>query len=84
MFQGPLTTSTNRGNTFPGFPIATTDPQEHVPVGTVFIAVADNRSVKVHHIVLSGEPEEIRAGATELALLHLRRRAGLDVRMAAV
>lgn len=54
------------------------DPEEDVPVGTVYIAVADNNSVKVHHVVLSGEPEEIRVGATELALLHLRRRAGLD------
>jgi nicotinamide-nucleotide amidase len=55
------------------------DPQEDVPVGTLFVGVADRNSVRVHHIVLSGEPEEIRASAAELALLHLRRRAGLDV-----
>ena len=59
------------------------DPQEDVPVGTLFVGVADRNSVRVHHIVLSGEPEEIRASAAELALLHLRRRAGLDVRLRA-
>ena len=54
-----------------------------VPVGTLFVGVADRNSVRVHHIVLSGEPDEIRASAAELALLHLRRRAGLDVRLRA-
>jgi nicotinamide-nucleotide amidase len=55
------------------------DPEEDVPVGTVYIAVAELDSVKVHHIVLSGKPEEIRSGATELALFHLGRLTGLDV-----
>ena len=32
-------------------------------------------SVRVHHIVLSGDPD-IRVSAAELALLHLRRRPG--------
>jgi PncC family amidohydrolase len=59
------------------------DPEEDVPVGTLFVGVADKSSVRVHHIVLSGDPDEIRASAAELALLHLRRRAGLDVRLRA-
>jgi PncC family amidohydrolase len=59
------------------------DPEEDVPVGTLFVGVADRNSVRAHHIVLSGEPDEIRSSAAELALLHLRRRAGLDVRLRA-
>jgi PncC family amidohydrolase len=59
------------------------EPEEDVPVGTLFVGVADRNSVRVHHIVLSGDPDEIRASAAELALLHLRRRAGLDVRLRA-
>jgi PncC family amidohydrolase len=59
------------------------DPEEDVPVGTLFVGVADRNAVRVHHIVLSGDPDEIRASAAELALLHLRRRAGLDVRLRA-
>jgi PncC family amidohydrolase len=59
------------------------DPEEDVPVGTLFVGVADRDSVRVHHIVLSGGPDEIRASAAEMALLHLRRRAGLDVRLRA-
>jgi nicotinamide-nucleotide amidase len=59
------------------------DPEEDVPVGTLFVGVADRSSVRVHHIVLSGQPEDIRASAAELALLHLRRRAGLDMRLRA-
>ena len=59
------------------------DPEEDVPVGTLFVAVADRNSTRVHHIVLSGDPDEIRVSAAELALLHLRRRAGLDVRLRA-
>ena len=30
------------------------DPEEDVPVGTLFVGVADRKSVRVHHIVLSG------------------------------
>jgi len=52
-------------------------PEEDVPVGTLFVAVADNNTERVHHVVLAGKPEEIRASAAEVALLHLRRRAGL-------
>lgn len=59
------------------------DPEEDVPVGTLFVGVADENSVRVHHIVLSGQPDDIRVSAAELALLHLRRRAGLDVRLRA-
>jgi PncC family amidohydrolase len=59
------------------------EPEEDVPVGTLFVGVADRNSVRVHHIVLFGEPDEIRASAAELALLHLRRRAGLDIRLRA-
>ena len=59
------------------------EPEEDVPVGTLFVGVADRNSVRAHHIVLSGKPDEIRASAAELALLHLRRRAGLDVRLRA-
>jgi PncC family amidohydrolase len=55
------------------------EPEEDVPVGTVYIAVVDHHSEEVHHVVLSGSPEEIRSGATELALLYLRRRTGLIV-----
>jgi nicotinamide-nucleotide amidase len=59
------------------------DPEEDVPVGTLFVGVADERSVRVHHMILSGDPEEIRSSAAEMALLHLRRRAGLDATMRA-
>lgn len=59
-------------------------PEEDVPVGTLFVGVADGNAVRVHHIVLSGEPDEIRAAAAEMALLHLRRRAGLDASMLAI
>ena len=59
------------------------DPEEDVAVGTLFVGVADENSVRSHHIVLTGGPDEIRASATEMALLHLRRRAGLDVRLRA-
>ena len=52
-------------------------PEEDVPVGTLFVAVAEGDSVQVHHIVLTGKPEKIRASAAETALLHLRRRTGL-------
>ena len=54
------------------------DPEEDVPVGTLFVAVSASDSVQVHHVVLTGEPEEIRASAAETALLHLRRRTGLN------
>ncbi len=60
------------------------DPEEDVPVGTLFVGLADSQATRVHHIVLSGGPDRIRAAATELALLHLRRRAGLDARLKAV
>lgn len=60
------------------------EPEEDVPVGTLFVGVADDQSVRVHHMVLSGGPDRLRAAATEIALLHLRRRAGLDVRLKAV
>jgi nicotinamide mononucleotide (NMN) deamidase PncC len=60
------------------------EPQEDVPVGTLFVGVADGQATRVHHMVLTGDPDRLRAGATELALLHLRRRAGLDVRLKAV
>lgn len=55
------------------------EPEEDVPVGTVYIAVTEVNSVKIHHMVLSAKPEEIRSGATELALSRLRRRTALDV-----
>lgn len=60
------------------------EPEEDVPVGTLFVGVADGQTARVHHIVLSGEPDRLRVAATEVALLHLRRRAGLDVSLKAV
>jgi PncC family amidohydrolase len=60
------------------------EAQEDVPVGTLFVGVADGQATRVHHMVLTGGPDQLRAAATELALLHLRRRAGLDVRLKAV
>jgi nicotinamide-nucleotide amidase len=60
------------------------EPKEDVPVGTLYVGLADGQATRVHHIVLSGGPDRLRAAATELALLHLRRRAGLDVRLKAV
>jgi PncC family amidohydrolase len=60
------------------------DPEEDVPVGTLFVGVADGQSTRVHDIVLSGGPDDMRQAATEMALLHLRRRAGLDVLLRAV
>lgn len=60
------------------------EPEEDVPVGTLFVGLADNNATRVHHMVLSGGPDRLRASATELALLHLRRRAGLDVGLRAV
>jgi PncC family amidohydrolase len=59
-------------------------PEEDVPVGTLFVGVADEQTARVHHIVLSGGPDRMRKAAAEIALLHLRRRAGLDVRLRAV
>jgi PncC family amidohydrolase len=59
-------------------------PEEDVPVGTLFVGVADGRTARVHHIVLSGGADHMREAAAEIALLHLRRRAGLDVRLRAV
>jgi PncC family amidohydrolase len=60
------------------------EPEEDVPVGTLFVGVADGQTVRVHHIVLSGGADQMREAAAEIALLHLRRRAGLDVRLRAV
>jgi PncC family amidohydrolase len=61
------------------------EPEEEVPLGTLFVGVADGQTARVHHMVLSGGgPDRLRAQATEIALLHLRRRAGLDVRLKAV
>jgi nicotinamide-nucleotide amidase len=60
------------------------EPEEDVPVGTLFVGVADSRSARAHHIVLSGGPDQARVAAAEIALLHLRRRAGLDIRLAAM
>ncbi|HET9203518.1 MAG TPA: CinA family protein [Acidimicrobiia bacterium] len=60
------------------------EAEEDVPVGTLFVGVADGQTSRAHHILLSGSPDQIRASATEIALLHLRRRAGLDVRLKAV
>jgi PncC family amidohydrolase len=59
-------------------------PEEDVPVGTLFVGVADGQKSRVHHIVLSGGADQMREAAAEIALLHLRRRAGLDVRLRAV
>jgi PncC family amidohydrolase len=60
------------------------EPEEDVPVGTLFVGVADGHTARVHHIVLSGGADQMREAAAEIALLHLRRRAGLDVRLRAV
>jgi PncC family amidohydrolase len=60
------------------------EPEEEVPVGTLFVGVADGQTARVHHMVLSGGPDQMRTAAAEIALLHLRRRAGLDIRLQAV
>lgn len=54
------------------------EPEEDVPVGTIYIAVVDPHSAQVHHLVFSGAPEEIRSKATELALIQIRRSNELD------
>jgi CBS domain-containing protein len=55
------------------------DPEEDVPVGTIFVGMADSASARVFRTVLSGEPEEIGAGAAHLALSRLEGRVG-DIR----
>jgi PncC family amidohydrolase len=57
------------------------EPEEDVPVGTLFVGVADGQTARAHHASMSGDPDQLRVAATEIALSHLRRRAGLDIRL---
>ena len=51
------------------------DGAEKVPVGTVFIAVADSAGCHVHHRVFLGDRARVRSFAVQVALDQLRRRA---------
>jgi nicotinamide-nucleotide amidase len=48
-------------------------PQEGCPAGTVHLAVAHAEGVESHHVVLEGDPTEVVAAATSLALDELVR-----------
>jgi nicotinamide-nucleotide amidase len=48
-------------------------PQEGCPPGTVHLAVARDEGVESRHVVLEGDPTEVVAGATTLALDELVR-----------
>jgi nicotinamide-nucleotide amidase len=48
-------------------------PQEGCPPGTVHLAVARDECVESRHVVLEGDPTEVVAGATTLALDELVR-----------
>lgn len=50
------------------------DGGEKVPIGTVYMAVADTTGCQVHHRVFLGDRARIRSFAAQTALDHLRRR----------
>lgn len=49
------------------------DPEEEMPPGTVYIAVAVGDEVRIHDHAFEGPPEEVVAQATKAALGHLSR-----------
>ncbi len=52
--------------------VAGPDPQDHKPVGLVYIAIAGPESVaEIHQLQLSGDRAAIRAGARDEALAQL-------------
>jgi len=53
--------------------VAGPDPQDGMPVGTVFVAVAGPSGVTVERLQLAGGRAEIRHGAVESVLLLLAR-----------
>jgi nicotinamide-nucleotide amidase len=53
--------------------VAGPDPQDGVPVGTVFIAVSDGARTVVERPTCTGSRAEVRAAATTAALTLLAR-----------
>ncbi len=56
--------------------VAGPDPQDGMPVGTVFVAVAGPEGAVVERHALAGGRDEIRVGAVEMALALLSRTIG--------
>ncbi|WP_374999561.1 CinA family protein [Aeromicrobium sp. CTD01-1L150] len=56
--------------------VAGPDPSEGHPVGTVFVAVADARDVRVERLVLAGGRAQVREGTVAAALSMLIDRVG--------
>ena len=50
--------------------------QEGRPPGTVHLAIADGRGTRSQEVHLEGEPDEVLASATTLALIDLARALG--------
>ena len=48
--------------------VAGPETEEGVPVGTVFVGVADGRTSHAHRLSLEGDPDEIREQAVDFAL----------------
>jgi nicotinamide-nucleotide amidase len=48
--------------------VAGPETEEGVPVGTVFVGVADGREVQSYRLLLDGDPDEIREQAVEFAI----------------
>jgi nicotinamide-nucleotide amidase len=47
--------------------------QEGRPPGTVHLAIADRRGTRAHEVLFDGDPDEVVASATSLALLELAK-----------
>ena len=50
--------------------------QEGRPPGTVHLAIADGRGTRSHEVHLEGDPDEVLASATTLALVELAKALG--------
>jgi nicotinamide-nucleotide amidase len=51
--------------------VAGPESEEGVPVGTVFVGVADGREVQSYRLLLDGDPDEIREHAVASAITRL-------------
>jgi len=52
--------------------VAGPETEEGVPVGTVFVGVADGRTSHSHRLTLEGDPDEIRELAVDFAIGRLK------------
>ena len=52
--------------------VAGPETEEGVPVGTVFVGVADGGAVQSHRLRLEGDPDEIRERAVDFAVAQLQ------------